>query len=1572
MSDELDEYIKKAATGAGVKDKILSAARRAKTYGYEIPDDVADDFYNLTKLESGRAHYLADGRTVKTGVKTPDGDFAIGFSQVMGNTAKPYKSKGLDPYKEEDNIIIGLNEFYNGDKSDPIARRLAYVGGINSPALAEYRRTGRVSDSKLYSYLPNNKETYQSYVERSGGYAPIDAYIKNGKINPKVSGVDDYIKNIATLQTNAITSQNDQNTQLAAYQNYASNLPKTETPKPFDIWKAINPTFPQNPVPETLETLQAQTEVTRDENLPSAIATLFTQGERARKIEPGFFTAKTNDGTLLINEQKLRQYYRDNKLGIFSPLKAQKDLASGRIKMTDLIGGKAVEFENTSGGNTLISRDSDGNELAASKITDNPVLTPADTQNAEKQAELDSNRFGGKIETQSVEPTEKVAKERIDVSDKDYAEYANYQKANKQPVVSREEFNKLAQNFGKDVEVSAQVNYPKEAVLTPENSSIIPETAYKELPNVSGNNKVIRTKQDLLDSQAGSVGVDLAQKPKGMRTIEYLFRSAFKALQPRFGYSDADIDNFIKNSPKISDDDKYWDKITDANVKQEAEDLIKQKGNSFVKVNLTRDGIAKLFGGSEFGVPQKIIDDYKNQQKELDDALAMNQALERGKMNPQFSTDSLQIGNSPMERTLRGQGETPILPTKTIDEGDGVSRTSVDEEELKRRATSDLTREATGFFGSDREPSEEEILKRIEDMKARGISPAFAHNIEDYSKNLKTNYGLFGTSFGGLLGGGARNIDWLNGIRKLASFGAAQNLLPETGIGNTMQQISNMGKIIEGETKFKDEKGKNEFSSDFVSMLGATPADLSRLGLQTMMPGGNIIAFPLDSMLQSVGRGDTSDDVFKETVKGGAMGLLFHGAGVLGESAKSGLLNSVLSKAEVAALENGTAPLSKKADALLYLYGRGATLGTITAGTTAIDLASGHNLDDSLVSGLQMGLFDVLTKSKEDAKNLAGKVFKVTDGEKTAAFTVVEKDNNLEIVELEKMPETADAVISTKKETLEGQKITDSTGKKGVVVKDEGGKSVVVEWEKGNTTQAFRRKLTIDESSNNLGEIKETDKSEILEQPPETPENKAPESLIAPEFKEKTEEKNKETEKSVKPVETSPETNLVSSTESLPDNKIDESAHEAATSPQNDLPEPTEAQREAGNYKMGHINVNGLDITVEIPVGGERKGVDRNGKEWSRTMGSHYGYIRRSLGADGENIDVFVKDGTPEDFNGQVYIVDQIHPDTGKFDEHKVLIGFDSEAEARQAYQSNYSKDWKGLKDITVMPFEEFKKWSREEEQTKPASEKPLNVRLDPELVKTAYRSSVRMALRKQGYELKVLGKNVIRVIKRPENTTEAEFLKALEKANVQEKSQSAGLQLPIEENIPEQKNITTESAQPKSKVGTSIEANAIENDLTKSFEGTAEYTPVTVKEQAEKAANLVNSDLEKARRIISGKEKLPNNLRAAPLISAVEKYAQKTGDAELLKELANSSLTAETSLHAQELRLLRERQPNSPVKLIQEIQKTREAATEKRVRKTVKDAVKKEVEKIQIEIKKTSPKFKDWREFVDKLECRV
>lgn len=166
--------------------------------------------------------------------------------------------------------------------------------------------------------------------------------------------------------------------------------------------------------------------------------------------------------------------------------------------------------------------------------------------------------------------------------------------------------------------------------------------------------------------------------------------------------------------------------------------------------------------------------------------------------------------------------------------------------------------------------------------------------------------------------------------------------------------------------------------------------------------------------------------------------------------------------------------------------------------------------------------------------------------------------------------------------------------------------------------------------------------------------------------------------------------------------EIDEKANEAATSEQNNLPEPTEPQQQAGNYKKGHVNINGLDISIENPAGSVRKGKSPDGTEWETEMKNHYGYFKKTKGPDKDHVDVFLgPDAAAED--AQSFIVDQIDPKTGKYDEPKVMMGFKSKGEAQEAYLSNYEDGWQGIGAISEgQSPEALKSWLFDGDTTKP------------------------------------------------------------------------------------------------------------------------------------------------------------------------------------------------------------------------------------------------------------------------------
>lgn len=152
---------------------------------------------------------------------------------------------------------------------------------------------------------------------------------------------------------------------------------------------------------------------------------------------------------------------------------------------------------------------------------------------------------------------------------------------------------------------------------------------------------------------------------------------------------------------------------------------------------------------------------------------------------------------------------------------------------------------------------------------------------------------------------------------------------------------------------------------------------------------------------------------------------------------------------------------------------------------------------------------------------------------------------------------------------------------------------------------------------------------------------------------------------------------------------------------------PTDGQKEAGNYKKGHVQVGTFDITIENPKGSVRRGKDANGKEWESKMNNTYGYFRGTEGVDGDHIDVFLSNDI-DGWNGRkVFVVDQYNPD-GSFDEHKVMLGFNDADDAKSDYLANYEKGWENGRriDVSAVNLEDFEKWiASSKRKTKPFSE---------------------------------------------------------------------------------------------------------------------------------------------------------------------------------------------------------------------------------------------------------------------------
>jgi len=184
--------------------------------------------------------------------------------------------------------------------------------------------------------------------------------------------------------------------------------------------------------------------------------------------------------------------------------------------------------------------------------------------------------------------------------------------------------------------------------------------------------------------------------------------------------------------------------------------------------------------------------------------------------------------------------------------------------------------------------------------------------------------------------------------------------------------------------------------------------------------------------------------------------------------------------------------------------------------------------------------------------------------------------------------------------------------------------------------------------------------------------------------------------------------NVEKTQQELADQPIDLAAAKVVNSPRNPL-RISDSDRMQGNYPKPEVDLKGFTVAIENDKGSIRKGVDREGREWQQPMSYIYGEIQGVKGADKDFTDVFIKPGLTngdiENLN-TIYVIDQVDPKTGKFDEHKTIVGPADETEAREAYFSNYEDGWKGLGAITPMPVEQFRTWSQTADTTKPIQDK--------------------------------------------------------------------------------------------------------------------------------------------------------------------------------------------------------------------------------------------------------------------------
>lgn len=148
---------------------------------------------------------------------------------------------------------------------------------------------------------------------------------------------------------------------------------------------------------------------------------------------------------------------------------------------------------------------------------------------------------------------------------------------------------------------------------------------------------------------------------------------------------------------------------------------------------------------------------------------------------------------------------------------------------------------------------------------------------------------------------------------------------------------------------------------------------------------------------------------------------------------------------------------------------------------------------------------------------------------------------------------------------------------------------------------------------------------------------------------------------------------------------------------------PTSGQIEPGNYRKGHVRIGGLDVSIETPKGRTRSGKKPNGHSWHVRMPAHYGYIKGTEGADGDHLDVYLGPHAHVAHMHPVFVVDQQHADTHRFDEHKAMLGFRDLDHATKTYDAAFS-DKRGperRRAVHQVTLEDFRHWVGNGDTTK-------------------------------------------------------------------------------------------------------------------------------------------------------------------------------------------------------------------------------------------------------------------------------
>ena len=593
---------------------------------------------------------------------------------------------------------------------------------------------------------------------------------------------------------------------------------------------------------------------------------------------------------------------------------------------------------------------------------------------------FDESNFGTEYETYAQTETAngKTPLSKEQYLDSQYQEYLKLVSKEKQTPLTKDDFTVLVEKpaltqvsgYRTNVQQSSQVpsskfqvqqqqtsvNQTPQEVATRTGANLGVGGVGQDVAIVSNKgrttNKVIKTDADFLDTVAGTVDIDTTKKPANMSMDEFILRSSMQAIGGRYGITADQINETVARAKQSG----YWASGKSFDDKANWRD----PNSATVTISLSTGLFNRALGGDASNLAAPLQNERADQQLQT----TVNQNTRQKGIDYEIPLDELTPSEIRERETTRGQARTNLTDNSLL--------------------------YGLGLVG---DPTEEELnaeQSRIERTSLTEDEKRLAAQTGQKLGEVDTPVLPIGVVLANFLGGAANTLEFAKGGLKVADFfGGITNPFNAMGLKLSDNQVTDyFDKSINDIRIVQTEANKNQgFRGQIAATLGSGIFDIPRVVILSTLPGGAVVALAADSGLQSIGRGDRGDKVIGNTAKGAALGAVFLGASRLSQAVEKGALSKLLSPTESAAILKGAENLTgstRNAYIASKLLGEGTRIGTVGAGTFAVEKVSGATNEEAFHAAIGNILLDVALAAKTPIQNLAGRVFRVRKGAEVA------------------------------------------------------------------------------------------------------------------------------------------------------------------------------------------------------------------------------------------------------------------------------------------------------------------------------------------------------------------------------------------------------------------------------------------------------------------------------------------------------------------------------------------------------------------------------------------------------------